>query len=201
VGLFRSPRSDVLVLLATFSLTVLIDLAVAIQVGMVLAAFLFLKRMAGLSQAGYITDMMREEDPGESAPGLTIPDGVEIFEIQGTFFFGAASTFRNALRRVEKSPKVLILRLPEVLAVDATGLRALEELEESNRRSGTVLVLSGLRQDPRETLRRSGFLEVVGPENVTGDIETALVRAREILASLEPAGSPGGPRGGPGKND
>jgi SulP family sulfate permease len=152
-----------------------------------------MKRMAGLSQAGYITEMLREEElPGDAGPVLSIPEGVEIFEIQGTFFFGAASTFRNALRRVEKSPKVLILRLREVLAIDATGLEALEELEEGNRRNGTVLVLSGLRPDPRETLRRSGFLALIGPQNVTGDIEAALGRAREILGSLDPVGSPGG---------
>jgi len=183
--LFRCPRSDVLVLLTTFSLTVLVDLTVALEAGIVLAAFLFMARVANLSQAGFITSMLREgEDPAD--PGAIekrhVPDGVEVFEVYGSFFFGAASKFRDAIREIERKPRVLIVRLREVLAIDATGLRALEDLLEKTRRDGTALLLSGVHAQPLLVLERSGLLEKIGLANVFTDIDAALARAHELLA-------------------
>jgi SulP family sulfate permease len=192
--LFRSPPSDVLVLLTTFSLTVLIDLAVALQVGIVLASLLFMRRMATLSEAGYVPGLLDEEnsdnDP-RAVPGEELPPEVEVFRVQGALFFGAASAFKDALGRVEKPPRILILRMRDVLAVDATGLRALEELWEKARRDGTSVVLSGVRPQPREAMERAGLLAELGPENVHADIQGAVARMHQILGkrSVEVGGT------------
>jgi SulP family sulfate permease len=183
VRLFRSPRSDVLVLLTTFALTVAIDLVVALQAGTVLASLLFMRRVASLSQAGFITGMLREgEDPAD--PGAIarrhVPDSVEVFEVYGSFFFGAASKFRDALRGIERKPKVLLVRLREVLAIDATGLRALEDLVDKTRRDGTHLILSGIHAQPLLVLERAGVLDAIGRDNVFEDIDSALERARAL---------------------
>ena len=121
VKLFRSPKSDILVMVTTFLLTVLVDLVVALQVGIVLAAFLFMRRMAELSEAAYVKDMLSEGEGLDPKMAEPLPHGVEVFQVHGTLFFGAASKFKDAMRRVEKPPRVLILRLREVLAIDATG--------------------------------------------------------------------------------
>jgi SulP family sulfate permease len=184
--LFRSPRSDVLVLVTTFSLTVMVDLTVAIETGMILAAFLFMRRMASLSAVRSMTGMFSEEDAARDPHAVSlrdVPSEIEVFEVYGTFFFGAASKFREALRRIEKPPKVLILRLREVHAIDATGLRALEELNDKNRRDGTTLLLSGLHPQPRAALERAGFLARLGDGNVLPDLDAALARGRDILAA------------------
>jgi len=184
VRLFRSPRSDVTVMVVTFLLTVLIDLTVALEAGMVLAAFLFMHRMANLSQAGYVTRMLSEEtDPNDpnAISKRVVPPGVEVFEVYGSFFFGAASKFKDALHEVATKPKVLILRLREVLAIDATALQVLEDLFNKTRKDGSVLVLSGVHAQPLVALERSGLLERIGEENAHMHIDDALNRAREIL--------------------
>jgi SulP family sulfate permease len=185
-GLFRSPRSDVVVLLVTFGLTVLVDLSVAIQTGMVLAAFLFMRRMALISDAGPMRRALREEedrDDPEATARLDVPAGVEVFEVYGALFFGAASKFKDAVRRVERPPRVLIVRMRDVLAVDATGLRALEDLLDKTRRDGTTLVLSGVHAQPLVALERSGLLDKIGADNVHKNIREALARARSLVGA------------------
>jgi SulP family sulfate permease len=184
--LFRSPRSDVAVLLTTFVLTVLVDLTVALQAGIVLAALLFLRRMATTSEAGYVTGSLSEtEDPDDplAISRREVPAGVEVFEVKGALFFGAATKFRDALGSVEAPPKALILRLRHVLSVDATGLRAIEVLLDECRRKGTTLVLSGVHAQPLVALERSGLLARIGPENALPDIDAALARTREIVGA------------------
>ncbi len=181
--LFRSPRSDVLVLLTTFALTVLISLTVAIQTGMVLAAFLFMRRMALISETGAIRAMASEEEPrvdSEADARGEIPRDVEIFEIHGALFFGAASKFKDAVRRVERAPRVLILQMRDVLAVDATGLRALEDVVDKARRDGTRVLLAGVHAQPLVALERSGLLAKLGAENALPDLRSALERARQL---------------------
>lgn len=190
VRLFRSPKSDVLVLLSTFALTVFVDLTVAIQVGVVLAALLFMRRMAAVTEARFVTNMLKvdeEEEPDDpgSLSQREVPPGVEVFEVNGPFFFGAADKFKRSLSRVERSPRVLILRMRHVLSLDATALRALEDVLAQTRREGTMLVLSGVHAQPLVVLERAGVLEAVGEENVVGSIDEALERAREILAAGE----------------
>jgi SulP family sulfate permease len=192
VQILRSPKSDIAVLLVTFLLTVLIDLTVAIEVGVVLAAFLFMQKMADVTQVGFKTrelqrEMNEEEDLADpkAISKRDIPHGVEVFEIYGSLFFAAVDQFKDALRRVEKTPKVLILRMRHVLALDATGLKALEDLLKKMKKDKAVLILSGIHAQPFIVMDQSGFLEKIGKDNVQADIDTALERAREILAELQ----------------
>lgn len=191
VRLLRGPRGDALVLVTTFGLTVLIDLTVALQVGMVLAAFLFMERMAAATQVGFITKDLREgHDPIEEDPNSVrlrhVPQGVEIFEINGPFFFGAANKFKNALGAISDPPKILILRMRHALTLDATALQALESLHDRSRRNRTLLILSGVHAQPLVVLERSGLLDAIGEDNVFSHIDGALERARQVLAEEEP---------------
>jgi SulP family sulfate permease len=185
IKIFKSPKSDFAVLIITFLLTVLVDLTVAIQAGVVLAALLFMRRMANVTQVGYVTKSLQDEDDDSDDPNALskreVPAGVEVFEIYGTFFFGAADKFKDALHTIEKPPKILILRLRHVFALDATGLRALEDVFEKTKHEGTTLILSGVHAQPLVTMQRAGLLDRIHEDNVFGNIDDALNRAREIL--------------------
>jgi SulP family sulfate permease len=188
--LLKSPKSDVAVLLVTFALTVLIDLTVAIQVGVVLAAFLFMQRMSAVAQVSSITEDLREEEKDEpdnprAISKRAIPHGVEVFEIFGSLFFGAIERFKDAMRRVEKNPKVLIIRMRMVPAIDATGLRVLEDVLERTRREGGTLLLTGVADQPLKAMEQSGLLDNLGRENLMPDIDAALARARQILGAQQ----------------
>jgi len=192
--MFHSTRSDALVMVATFLLTVLIDLTVAIQIGMILAAFLFIRRMAETTQAGYLTRLIGEtpavgdEDDPISITRRQVPRGCDVFEINGPMFFGAADKFRDALDMVSRQPRVLIFRMRRVLALDATALKTLEDVLQQCEKRGTRLLLSGVHSQPLVVMTRAHFLERVGEENVSADIDGALKRARELL------GGDGAPR-------
>jgi SulP family sulfate permease len=187
---FRSeltaPKSDVVVLVTTFALTVIVDLTVAIEVGMVLAAFLFMRRMAEVTNVSIVTRELAdangddEEDPN-SMGGRSVPPGVEVFEINGPFFFGAAEQFKDTLSQIAKKPKVLIIRMRDVPAIDATGLHALQELARRSRKEGTLLLLADVHAQPMFALVRSDILPVIGEENLFGNIDDALNRARGHL--------------------
>ena len=183
-GELRSPGSDVMVLLATFLLTVLVDLAVAIQVGMVLAAFLFMRRMAEVTNVSIVTREIRdapdEVDPNAAAR-RDVPDGVLVYEVNGPFFFGAADRFRDTLSQVERQPKVMIVRMRNVPAMDSTGLRALTDVWEKNRVAGTLMLLSDVHAQPMMALARSGLLDRIGDVNLFGNLDDALNRARAHL--------------------
>jgi SulP family sulfate permease len=186
IKLLRSPKSDVIVLLATFLLTVLIDLTVAIQVGMLLAAFLFLKRMSDVTQITLVTEDLQERDESETRDmsKLMVPEGVEVFEIYGSLFFGAIERFKDAMSLVEKKPKVLIIRMRNVVAIDASGLKVMEELLASTRKRNITLLLSAVSAQPHEAMRQSGFLTRLGEVNIAQDIFDALDRARVILEQM-----------------
>jgi SulP family sulfate permease len=184
-SLLRAPRSDVLVMLTTFALTVALDLTVAIQVGMVLAAFLFMRRMAEISEAGLVRRMAGEEERADDQAALALrelPPGVEVFELYGTLFFGAVAKFKDAVRQMERRPRVMILRMRDVVVVDASGLRALEDLLSQTRRDGTLLLLSGVHAQPLVAIERSGLLARIGEDNALPDFESAVARARAIVA-------------------
>jgi len=177
-----APKSDVLVMLTTFVLTVIVDLTVAIEVGMVLAAFLFMKRMAEVTN---ITALTREIDGSSPQrhpdPALAggIPRGVMIYEINGPFFFGAAGKFRETISGIENPPRVLIIRMRDVPAIDSTAMHALREVVRRTRNDGTLLLLADVHAQPMVALARSELLDEIGEENLCGDMETALQRARE----------------------
>ena len=194
VKLFKSPKMDIAVLLVTFFLTILVDLTVAIQAGVVLAALLFMKRMSDVTQVGYITSMVgfeeEDEEDAKADPNninkFSVPNGVEVFEVNGPFFFGAAERFKHTLNLIVKKPKVLILRTRTVLAMDATALHALEEVYDMTKRDGSVLVLAGIHAQPMIAMDKAGFLDKVGVENVFENIGDALKRARSIIGAPQP---------------
>jgi len=183
----RAPRSDVLVLLSTFSLTVLFDLVIAIEVGMVMAAFLFMRRMAEVTNVHVFTREFRDAgDAEEAADPMSlrwrdVPEGVQVYEINGPFFFGAAEVFREQLSRFAEKPRVLVLRMRHVPAIDSTGIHALRQVIRRSRQEGTHVVLSGVHAQPMVALGRAGLLDEMGEENVCGNIDDALNRAREYL--------------------
>ena len=188
----RSPKSDVAVLLSTFLLTVLVDLTVAIEVGMVLAALLFMRRMAEVTNVSVVTGELDDAtddgtDPS-SVRGRSIPRGVEVYEINGPFFFGAAEAFKDTLARVAGTPKVLIIRMRAVPALDATGLRALRDVVHRSRGDGTLVLLAEVHMQPLVALSRSDVMKDVGEENLFGSLDLALAHAREHLglATAEP---------------
>jgi SulP family sulfate permease len=184
---FSAPRSDLLVLLTTFTLTVVVDLTVAIQVGMVLAAFLFMKRMAEVTNVQPVTREHLEEqdepyitDP-DSARRREVPRGVEVYEINGPFFFGAAEKFKQTLGDVSRRPQVLIIRMRNVPAIDSTAMHALKDLIRRTRAEGTRILLSDVHSQPLIALGRSGLLDEIGEENLFGDVDAALEAARQHL--------------------
>ena len=156
VGLLKGPKSDVLVLVATFVLTVAIYLVVAIQVGVVLAALLFMRRMAEVTQVKPIHDMIAYETETQSDQiPVDLPDGVELFEINGSFCFGAARKFTETFLNSTRTSPVVILRMRHVLAIDATGIHALEDVAERLQKRGSQLVISGIHAQPLVALDRS----------------------------------------------
>jgi SulP family sulfate permease len=192
--LFRAPRSDVLVLLTTFLLTVVVDLTVAVQVGVVLASFLFMKRMADVTNVGAITRELSDAPDGtmtEDAEGVfrrQIPPGVEVYEVNGPFFFGAADKIKDVLSFVAKKPRVFILRMRNVPAMDASGIRVLDDLFQSFSHHGVAFLIAGIHAQPLFALDRAGRLDRYGRENFLATLDAALARAAEILASPSPGG-------------
>lgn len=181
--ILKSPRSDIAVMLVTFFLTVVIDLTVALEVGIVLAALLFMKRMADVSQVNAITRDLQEEREEEEDAGarLEIPDGVDVFEVYGSLFFGAVDQFSESMRVVEKKPKVLILETKHLLAIDATGLRALDELAAELAHQKTHFLISGIHKQPLFAVTNSGLYDRIGEDNVCGSLAEALERASVLL--------------------
>jgi len=180
--LLRGPRSDVLVLFTTFALTVTVDLSVAIQVGVVLAALLFMRRMADVTQVKQLMDTADYDnvdmEPGE-APD--VPPDVEVFEINGSFCFGAARKFAETLLATQSTPRVVILRMRHVLAMDATGLHALEDVAARLRKRGARLLLSGVHAQPLVALERSGAIGRIGEDNMFSSFAAALDLARALV--------------------
>ncbi len=193
VNMMRAPKSDIAVLITTFLLTVVIDLTVAIEVGIVLAAFLFMRRMAEVTNVSVIArefaENVDENDPN-SVKSRRVPHGVVVYEINGPFFFGAAETFKDTLSRTMGRPKILILRLRHVPAIDATGMNALRDVVRRTRTDGTVVYLSDVLAQPMLAMGRSGLLDEVGEEHVFDTIDDALDRARSELG-LPPAAASG----------
>lgn len=186
--LLKAPLGDVAVLLITFTLTVLIDLTIAVQVGVVLAAFLFIKRMSEMSSKIEITRMFVEEteefpekkDPDAIAKKL-VPEGIEIYEINGPLFFGVADHLKDLLLNIEKPPKVFILRMRKVPIIDATGLHALKEFYYKCKKRNTTLILSGISGQPKESLQKYGLEKIIGSENIFPHIDLALQGAKKYI--------------------
>jgi SulP family sulfate permease len=181
----HAPKSDALVMVTTFLLTLLVDLTVGIGVGMVLAAFLFMKRMAEVTNISIVRREFEEGGPVGDDQGAIyrrqIPPGVEVYEINGPFFFGAAEKFKQTLGEVSRRPKVLVIRMRNVPAIDSTAMHALKDLVRRTRKQGTHVLLSDVHSQPLIALGRSGLLDEIGDENMFGDVDAALEAARQRL--------------------
>ena len=180
----HSPKSDILVLVVTFVLTIVFDLVVAICVGLVLSTLLFMKRMSDETNAYGWKEI--DEASDEDNIGLkTIPEGVSVFEITGPIFFGVATKFSDAVLRADKTKKVLVLRMRSVPAIDATGIHAFETILESLDKKGIKLVVSHLNEQPLKILKKSGIYKRIGAENFCPHIDIALKRAEELVKTAE----------------
>jgi SulP family sulfate permease len=202
-ALLRAPRSDMAVLLTTFTITVVFDLSLAVQAGIVLASLLFVKRMGDVTHVGPVgadalapldadTADTESHPPGDAKQAL--PLGVEVYEIRGPFFFGAADKLRSIMSIFSRPARVMILRLRHVPAIDATGLHALAEFHNKCRSRGTVVILSGVQAPVMSKLLRYPATEVIGRENIVGSLEQALGRARMLLGLQAADGT--GPKAG-----
>jgi SulP family sulfate permease len=184
ISLARGPRSDAVILFITFGLTVLVDLTVALEIGMVLAAFLFMKKMASISHISDITneinDMGDVEDP-EATGNYIIPEGVEIYEVNGPLFFGAAYKFRDALRLSDQKPNVLIIRMRHVPTIDATGLHHLKEIVKDFKHKKIKIIISGIQPEVYKELEKSRIAFLIGKKNILNHIKLAIDRANDIL--------------------
>jgi len=184
IAVLRTSKSDAAVLLCTFGLTVFVDLTVAIEIGMVLAVFLFMRRMTQISKVNVITKEMKDGDDDKAISKYKVPEGVEVFEVTGPMFFGAAYKFKEAMKLMENPPKILIIRMRFVPVIDATGLHTLEEVYKQAKNQGTKLILSGVQQRIYNELEKSRLLFQVGKANVCPDIDRALERAEKVLQDL-----------------
>ncbi len=183
-ALLRGQKSDVAVLLVTFLLTVLFDLTIAIEVGMLLAVILFIKRINDVSHVSVIMDKLDLSGESETHTDdvLELPKGVEIYEIDGPFFFGIANKFDESMRSIGDKARVRVIRMRKVPFIDSTGLQNLISLCRKSQREGIRVVLSGVRREVHAVLERSVLPEMIGEENICSNIKIALRRADEILA-------------------
>lgn len=191
-ALLRMPLADAGVMLATFGLTILVDLTFAVEIGMVLAAALFLARMANLTQVNVISPDTDPRYQQHSLEGKQIPPGVSVFSVDGPFFFGAAERFEEILARIGREPKVVIFRMRHVPYLDATGLNALQRAVSDLRKKGITVILSAVQIQPLDMMIRSGFTRLVGDSNFQPHIDAALDRSRTLLglAATQTSGTP-----------
>jgi SulP family sulfate permease len=185
VALMRNPKSDITVLVLTFLLTIIFDLTIAIEVGLVCACLLFMKRMSETTDVKVIFDEIDLNEDADMEKGnlihLSIPKDVEVYEINGPYFFGAGNRFEDIMARYGQRPKVRIIRMRKVPFIDSTGLHNLENLCLMSQKEGITIVLSGVVPKVEAVLKRNGFTELLGEKNICNHIDLALQRAREIV--------------------
>ncbi len=194
----NAPRGDLTVMLAALILTVMVDITVAVQVGVVMAALMFMKRMSDVTKLETVFDPNNnsteytDNDP-DAINNKTVPDGVGVYEINGPFFFGVADKLIQTLEEINNMPKVFILRMRKVPTVDATGMHALHSFYKTCKNRGVVLILSGIQAhgQTRRVMENDGFVNLIGRNNVVKNIDIALARAKEIL-DAQKATKPGG---------
>lgn len=187
ISIAKGSRSDAAVLITTFLLTVLFDLTLAIEIGMVLAVFLFMRRMIKISDVRslLVDTNQSNDDQVTSVAKHDIPKDVEVFELSGPFFFGAAYKFKDAINVIEKKPTVLIVKMHHVPIVDATGIHTLKEVLKMCKRDNIHLIISGIQPSVLEEFRKSRLLFQVGKRYITADFDTALQRAKEVLTRTQ----------------
>ena len=186
-ALMRNPKSDVTVLVLTFLLTIVFDLTVAIEVGLLCACLLFMRRMSETTDVKAIYDEIDLNEDADMQKGnlehLTIPQGVEVYEINGPYFFGAGNRFEDIMGRYGNRPKVRIIRMRKVPFIDSTGLHNLQNLCLMSQKEGITIVLSGVVPKVEAVLKRNGFGQLLGEENICNHIDLALARAKDIVGA------------------
>ena len=183
MALMKNPKSDVTVLLITFFLTIIFDLTVAIEVGLIIACLLFMKRVSEITDVKAVTDEINEESDmiKDNAEHLAIPEGVEVYEINGPYFFGAGNKFEEVMAAFGDRPKVRIIRMRKVPFVDSTGIHNLTNLCEMSHNEGIEVVLSGVCEKVHKQLEKARFYDILGNKNICSHINLALERANEII--------------------
>nr|HPO49999.1 PTS sugar transporter subunit IIA [Spirochaetota bacterium] len=188
-ALLKCPKSDIAILLTTFFLTVVFDLTVAIQVGILLALLLFIRNMNLSSNINVINDEYVEEkeiyDPF-ATNRLEIPKGVEVYEINGAFFFGAVEKFKNQMLGIEKPPKIRSIRMKRVPTIDSSGLKLLEDIYKDSKKNKTSLILSGVNEIILKSIKKVGLNKLIGDDNILPDIQLAMARSKVLLGINEP---------------
>ena len=185
-SLLKNPKSDIIVLLVTFFLTVIFDLTIAIEIGILLAMVLLVKRLSETSSVSVIKDELNMKSDAEKTADndkLILPKGVEVYEIEGPFFFGVANKFEASMRWAgidTKRPKIRIIRMRKVPFMDSTGLHNLESLYRLSKKENVQLILSGVNEKISLLLERSGLADKIGTENILSNINEALERARDL---------------------
>lgn len=189
IRVLKAPYGDRIILLTAFILTVFVDITVAISIGMILASFFFMKRMSQISKAVPLSQVFRESEidfpektDSNDISKKTVPHGVEVYEIQGPFFFGAANMLRDILNNITAMPKVFILRMRSVPMIDASGMYGLEEFHDECKKKNVILFLSGVQERTRKDLEKFGLIDVIGKQKIFTNIDTALKRAQEIVS-------------------
>ena len=185
LAMMRNPKSDVTVLLLTFFLTIIFDLTIAIEFGLICACLLFMRRMAETTDVHAVLDEIDLNDDADMERGnlehLTIPEGVEVYEINGPYFFGAGNRFEDIMARYGSHPRVRIIRMRKVPFIDSTGLHNLENMCLMSQKEGVTVVLSGVNPKVEAVLKRNNFNQLLGEANICNHIDLALARAREIV--------------------
>jgi SulP family sulfate permease len=182
--LWKLSFLDIGIWLATFSLTVFADLTVAVEIGMILAVLLFIRKVTATTTVSRVTEEYIREGQAHILQHKEIPAYVSIFRIHGPFLFGATGKLQEITSRLDELPPILILRLRNMTAIDATGLAALEQMADAIHESGRGLILCGAREQPARLMRQAEFAQHVGPENVCSSIAEALDRAKALLAAM-----------------
>ena len=189
-ALMKNPKSDVTVLLITFFLTIILDLTIAIEVGLIIACLLFMRRMSETTDVRVISDEINpDEEYSDMKLGnlehLTIPEGVEVYEINGPYFFGVGNRFEEIMATMGDRPAVRIIRMRKVPFVDSTGIHNLTNLCLMSQKEGIQIILSGVTEKVNSQLTKAGFCELVGNENICSHIDLALERANEIVGNTK----------------
>lgn len=192
IALLKSPKSDVIVLLITFFVTVFIDLVKAIEIGLVLAALLFMKRMADVTEVNELTRDAAEDDDSFT-PNFDmslfdrLPDHIQVYEINGPLFFGAADKFIEVINEVDGKTQTIILRLRNVPAMDATAIHALRRFMKVCHKHKIKIILTGLKEQPYAVLEKAGVIEIIGKDNLFEHFEAALEHAIAYQAQIKTA--------------
>ncbi|MCM8794355.1 MAG: SulP family inorganic anion transporter [Candidatus Omnitrophica bacterium] len=190
-SMLKAPKMDVAVLFTTFLLTIFVDLTVAVEAGLMMSVLLFMRRMMDVTTVRQVTSQLKEEEVDENAlrsaddavSRRQIPEGVEVYEAEGALFFGIAEMLRDNLTFGKNPPKAVIFRMRHVLALDASGIRALQDLRSRCSRMGTRFIIEGLHTQPLVALDRAGVLAEFGEKDVVATLDAAIKRAKEVLAT------------------